>query len=82
MFVRKNQRVYFSGRISSSPFTDEYPYPAVIAVLCAFASPREAQIFLLFSAPPRDANILLILSILSKILNPAPLRGAQSHEYR
>jgi hypothetical protein len=50
MFVRKNQRVYFSGRISSSPFTDEYPYPAV---LCAFAPPRDAQIFLLFFAPLR-----------------------------
>jgi hypothetical protein len=51
MLVRKNERVYFSGRISSSHFTDEYPYPR----------------FSCFSL--RDANIL---SILSKILNPAP----------
>jgi hypothetical protein len=56
MFVRKNERVYFSGRISSSLFTDEFPLPAVLAVLCV-------------SATLRDANILSILSI---ILNPAP----------
>jgi hypothetical protein len=31
MFVRENQRVYFLGRISSSPFTDGYPYPLFFA---------------------------------------------------
>jgi hypothetical protein len=44
MFVQKNQRVYFSGRISSSPFTDEYPPYAVLAFLGALASLRDAQI--------------------------------------
>ncbi|MFO8088923.1 MAG: hypothetical protein R6U13_03735, partial [Desulfatiglandaceae bacterium] len=51
--------VYFIGRISSSSFSDEFPYPSFLSVLCALATPR-------------DANILLILSILSEILNPAP----------
>jgi len=43
MFVRENELVYFIGRISSSPFTDEYPYPSVLAVLRASAPPRDAQ---------------------------------------
>jgi hypothetical protein len=62
MFVRENELVYFGGRMSSSPFTDEYPPPAVPAV----------HAFLRAPAPLRDANILLILSILSKIINLAP----------
>jgi hypothetical protein len=64
MCVRENQLVYFPGRISSSPFTDEFPPHAVPAFLCALA-------------PSRETQILKILSILSKILNPAPLRDAQ-----
>jgi hypothetical protein len=56
MFVRENEPVYFPERISSSPFTDEFPLPAVLAFLCGFAALREAQ----------------ILSILSKILTPTP----------
>jgi hypothetical protein len=43
MFVRENQRVYFLGRKSSSPVTDEYPYPLLFAFLCAFAPLRESQ---------------------------------------
>jgi hypothetical protein len=30
MFVRENQLVYFLGRISSSSFTDGYPYPLLL----------------------------------------------------
>jgi hypothetical protein len=43
MFVRENQPVYFPGRISSSPFTDAFPLPAVPAFLGDSASPRDAQ---------------------------------------
>jgi hypothetical protein len=43
MFVRENQRVYFSGQTSSSLFTDEYPYPVLFAVLCALAPWRDAK---------------------------------------
>jgi hypothetical protein len=45
LFVRENELVYFIGRISSSSFTDEFPYLAVLVVLCALASPRDAQSF-------------------------------------
>jgi hypothetical protein len=45
MFVRENKPAYFHGRISSSPFTDEFPLPAVLIFaprrLCAMhQSPR------------------------------------------
>jgi len=69
MFVRKNQRVYFSGRISSSHFTDEFPFPAVLAVLGGFATLREAQISLLFSACRSEAKI----PVLRDLLNRDPL---------
>jgi hypothetical protein len=32
-FVQENQLVYFPGRISPSPFTDEYPYPLFLPFL-------------------------------------------------
>jgi hypothetical protein len=40
MFVRENKPAYFHGRISSSPFTDEFPYPRFSCFslrLCVFA---------------------------------------------
>jgi hypothetical protein len=49
MFVRENQNVCFPGRIYPSPFTDEYPLPAVFAVLCGFATWREAKSFRVFN---------------------------------
>jgi hypothetical protein len=38
IFVRENQPVYFTGRMSSSSFTDEYPYLVVAAFLGALAT--------------------------------------------
>jgi hypothetical protein len=47
MFVRENQLVYFLGRISPLPFTDEFPYPLLFAFLWALAPWRDAKIPLL-----------------------------------
>jgi hypothetical protein len=58
MFVRENQLVYFLGRKSSSPFTDEFPYPLLFAFLGALAPWRESQTWTLWefvSKYPFDA---------------------------